>query len=174
MEVAFGQEAYGKQFDGFMRHYLTLQTGEIPKIKAVYEAFKGYAKSQRIAEAGVESLVKEIHAFARYYCKMALGQESDKELARAFRDLRELKVDVAFPFLLALYHDYAQGRLKKDDFVQAARLVEAYVFRRVVCAIPTNSLNKTFSTFAQALEKNRYLESIQVPENAVLPTIPER
>ncbi|MDE2771722.1 MAG: DUF262 and DUF1524 domain-containing protein [Bacteroidota bacterium] len=161
MEVAFGQEAYGKQFDGFMRHYLTLQTGEIPKIKAVYEAFKGYSKSQRIAEAGVEGLVKKIHAFARYYCNMALDQEPDKELAQAFRDLRELRVDVAFPFLLELYRDYAKDCLNKDDFVQAARMVEAYVFRRVVCAIPTNSLNKTFSTFAQALEKDRYLESIQ-------------
>ncbi len=161
MEIAFGQEAYGKYFDGFMRHYLTLQTGEIPKIKAVYEAFKAYAKSPRIAAAGVEKLVMEIHAFARYYCAMALDQESDMELALAFRDLRELKVDVAFPFLLELYHDYAEDRLKKDDFVRAVRLVEAYVFRRAVCAIPTNSLNKTFSTFGQTLTKDRYLESIQ-------------
>ena len=29
------------------------------------------------------------------------------------------------------------------------RLVEAYVFRRAICAIPTNSLNKTFATFTQ-------------------------
>ena len=40
MEIAFGQEAYGTQFDGFMRYYLTLKRdGEIPKIGAVYEAF---------------------------------------------------------------------------------------------------------------------------------------
>ena len=161
MEIAFGQEAYGQYFDSFMRHYLTLQTGEIPKIKAVYEAFKVYAKSPRIAEAEVEDLVKEVHVFALYYCKMALNQEPEKELALAFRDLRELRVDVAFPFLLELYHDYDEGRLKKDDFVSAVRLVEAYVFRRAVCAIPTNSLNKTFSTFRQSLKKDRYLESIQ-------------
>src|SRR5207244_5410450 len=39
MEVDFGQEAYGTHFDGFMRHYLTVKTGEIPNISAVYEAF---------------------------------------------------------------------------------------------------------------------------------------
>ncbi len=39
--------------------------------------------------------------------------------------------------------------------------MEAYVFRRAVCAIPTNSLNKTFATFGRALRKDRYLESIQ-------------
>ena len=50
MEVAFGQEAYGKHFDGFMRHYLTLKRGgEIPNIKAVYEAFKCYERSPEVA-----------------------------------------------------------------------------------------------------------------------------
>ena len=39
MEIAFGQEAYGTHFDGFMRHYLTFKTGEIPNVRAVYEAF---------------------------------------------------------------------------------------------------------------------------------------
>ncbi len=45
MEVAFGQEAYGTHFDGFMRHYLTFKTGDIPNVRAVYEAFKGHARS---------------------------------------------------------------------------------------------------------------------------------
>ena len=33
MEVAFGQEAYGTHFDGFMRHYLTVKTGDIPNVR---------------------------------------------------------------------------------------------------------------------------------------------
>ena len=41
MELDFGQEAYGTHFDSFMRHYLTVKTGEIPNINAVYDAFKG-------------------------------------------------------------------------------------------------------------------------------------
>lgn len=161
MEVAFGQEAYGSHFDGFMRHYLTLKSGEIPNVKAVYEAFKSHARSPASAAAGVNALVADIHAYAGFYCAMALDGEQDKVLAATFRDLRELKVDVAYPFLLELYHDYAEGRLEKNDFVQATRLVEAYVFRRAICAIPTNSLNKTFATFGRALKKDRYLESVQ-------------
>ena len=161
MEVAFGQEGYGSQFDSFMRHYLTLKTGEIPNVRAVYEAFKSYAHSPEIAAVGVDALVADIHRYAVYFCSMALDQEPDKDLAQAFKDLRELKVDVAFPFLLELYHDAAEGVLEKADFHRAIRLVEAYVFRRSVCAIPTNSLNKTFATFGRALRKDRYLETIQ-------------
>ena len=161
MEVGFGQEGYGSHFDRFMRHYLTLKTGKIPNVRAVYEAFKSHARTPDIAATGVDALVADIHAFAGYYCSMALGRRGDKKLADAFRDLRELKVDVAYPFLLELYDDFANGRLESTDFEAAVRLVEAYVFRRAVCAIPTNSLNKTFATFGRALQKDRYLESVQ-------------
>jgi uncharacterized protein with ParB-like and HNH nuclease domain/predicted transport protein len=162
MEVAFGQESSGQYFDDFMRHFLTLKSGDIPKVGAVYEAFKAHAHTPEIATAGVDSLVADIHTYADHYCAMALdGRESNTELSVAFRDLRELKVDVAYPFLLELYHDYSEGVLSADDLVQAIRLVEGYVFRRTVCEIPTNSLNKTFATFGRMLRKDQYLESIQ-------------
>ena len=84
---------------------------------------------------------------------MALGSEQDSELKTAFHDIRELKVDVAFPFLLELYHDYVSQVLTKSELLHAARLVESYVFRRAVCSIPTNSMNKTFATFARSPEE---------------------
>src|SRR5712692_9325188 len=159
MEVEFGQEGYAIHFDSFMRHYLTVKTGDIPNVREVYEAFKQYARSPKVT--GVEALVADIRTFAGYYCAMALGSEQDLELKTAFHDIRELKVDVAFPFLLELYHDYVRQVLTKSELLHAARLVESYVFRRAVCGIPTNSMNKTFATFARALKKDRFLESIQ-------------
>jgi len=161
MELAFGQEAYGAHFDSFMRHYLTVKTGEIPNIRKVYEAFKAHSRMPEIDAAGVDALLADIQAYAGHYCAMALDQESDPRLAAAFRDLRELKVDVAYPFLLELYHDYANSSLSAEDFERAVRQVESYVFRRAVCNIPTNSLNKTFANVGRTLKKERYLESIQ-------------
>lgn len=161
MEQDFGQEAYGTQFDSFMRHYLTVRTGEIPRERDVYEAFKGYSGTTAVMDAGIEALVRDIRTFARYFCALALGSERDPVLSTAFRDLRELKVDVAYPFLLELYHDYANDRLTTAEFEACVRMVEAYVFRRAICAIPTNSMNKTFATFGKALKKDRYLESVQ-------------
>lgn len=159
METAFGQEAYSKHFDGFMRHYLTLKTGKIPQVRKVYEAFKVYARSPQVHD--IDTIVADVQTFANYYCAMALGKEKDPVLAVVFADLRELNVDVAYPFLLELYDDYTNGLLPVEELEKAVRLVESYVFRRAVCGIPTNSLNKTFSTFGQALKKDRYLESIQ-------------
>lgn len=163
MELAFGQEGYVAHFDAFMRHYLTLKhpAGEIPRIDEVYEAFKLHSVRPATEQAGVEVLVRDVQRHAQAYCAMALGAESRPSLRDAFHDLRELKVDVAYPFLLELYDDCAQGVLSEADFLAAVRVVEAYVFRRAVCAIPTNSLNKTFATFSKVLKKDCYLESIQ-------------
>ncbi|MGC2660510.1 MAG: DUF262 and DUF1524 domain-containing protein [Bryobacteraceae bacterium] len=159
MELEFGQEAYSDQFDSFIRHYLIVKTREIPNVNEVYEAFKSHARNA--AEAGIEALVKDVRDFARYFCSMVLNAEPDPQLKAAFQDLRELKVDVAYPFLMELYRDYVLGVLRKPDFIAAVRLVESYIFRRSICSVPTNSTNKTFATFSRALRKDRYLESIQ-------------
>jgi uncharacterized protein with ParB-like and HNH nuclease domain/predicted transport protein len=165
MEVDFGQEAYATHFDGFMRHYLTVKTGDIPNVNQVYQAFKQYARSPKVTS--IEALVTDIRTFAGYYCSMALGAEEDADLKIAFQDLRELKVDVAYPFLLEMYHDYSSGVLSGTDFLEIVRLVESYVFRRAVCAIPTNSMNKTFAQFTRAIKKDHYLESIKAQFNAL-------
>jgi len=160
MELAFGQEAYSAHFDAFVRHYLTLKTGDIPNVRAVYQAFKIYASVGSAAATGVDALLADLHTFAEHYCAMALGQEEDKDLAAAFSDLRELKVDVAYPFLLELYHDMRQDLLSVKDMVWMVRLIESYVFRRGVCGIPTNSLGKTFASMARALTENHDPESV--------------
>ena len=160
MEMAFGQDAYAKHFDGFMRHYLTVKTGEIPKVGQVYEEFKSFARRMEQTSSKVEDLLADLHRFANHYCAMAIGREREPRLAAAFRGLRDLRVDVAYPLLLEMYDDYFNEKLPLEDFIDAVRYVESYVFRRAVCSIPTNSLNKTFATFTRSLMKDHYLESV--------------
>lgn len=161
MEASFGQAAYAEEFNSFMRHYLTVVTSSIPRIDQVYAAYKLYA--HRAAEQGrsIEDLVKEVWEYSKIYCAMALGQESDPKLAAAFQDLRDLKVDVAYPFLFDAYRQYEAKVLTLEDLLEVVRMVEAYVFRRTVCSVPTNSMNKTFANLARSLKADRYLESLK-------------
>lgn len=137
MEEDFGQEGYERHFDVFMRHYLTLQTKDIPTKRKVYKAFKTYADQK-----DVRNLVADVHRFARYYCAMALDREPEKALAKAFHDIRELNLDVAYPFLLRLYHDHERGQLAGPAFVETVRMIESYIFRRAVCRLPSGGHNK--------------------------------
>ena len=162
MEVEFGQEAYSSYFDSFMRHYLTMKTGNIPNIDEVYEEFKKYFYT---SQRDNEEELKELKKYTAYFCAMALDKEQDKELKEAFSDLSELKVDVSYPLLLELYNDYKIGILSKNDFIEIIRLIESYVFRRAVCGIPTNSLNNTFASFGKSIIKEKYLESVKAHFN---------
>jgi uncharacterized protein with ParB-like and HNH nuclease domain/predicted transport protein len=159
MELHFGQVDYNGHFDSFMRHYLTVRTREIPREAEVYKAFKAW--SREAAAGDTEGLLRDVLELAKHYCVIALGAATDKGLMNALRDLRELKVDVSYPFLLELFDDHAQGLLTLEELTATIRIVESYVFRRAVCMIPTNSLNKTFARFTASLDKSRYFESIQ-------------
>lgn len=162
MEIDFGQEFYTTDFDSFIRHYLTVKTGSIPRKSEVYDSFKKYSADSILNDSiDMSSIVKDIRKFAKYYCNMTLKQEDDLELRLAFNDIKELRVDVAYPMLLEMYEDYENQIISKNDFLEILRLVESYVFRRHICAIPTNSLNKTFSSFLKAINKDNYLENIK-------------
>lgn len=162
MEKGFGQNAYRRDFDNFMRYYLTFKTRGIPKESDVYKMFKRYSCRREVQEAGVEALVADICTCARYYCAMALGREKDNELAQAFQDLIDVQAGPAFPFLLELYGNYEQQRFSKIDFVQAVRLIEAYVFRRAVCGKNWTARHReVFVDLGLAFEKDRCIENIQ-------------
>ena len=158
MEKSFGQTDNLAEFDRFMRDYLTLKTGSIPNIDAVYPVFKSYAPSKQANI--VKEIVKDIYSKSKLFVKMALEKEVDLEIKAAIHDINELKVDVAYPFLLEAYDDLENNRLSKADFLKIIRVVESYVFRRSICGVPTNSMNKTFATLSKELDKTNYLESL--------------
>ena len=161
MELDFGQDGQDGHFDSYMRHFLTVKTGEIPNVRSVYDSFKAYFRRPSVSAAGVDELLADVHSYAGFYCAMALKKEPNKQLSEAFSDLRELKVDTAYPLMLELYADYSIGLLSLTDFLEALRLIESYVFRRAICNIPTNSLNKTFANLGRSLQKDRYLDSLK-------------
>jgi uncharacterized protein with ParB-like and HNH nuclease domain/predicted transport protein len=162
MELDFGQEAYGDQFDDFMRHYLTIKSGDIPRLSEVYEAFKEYAVKYFSEGGNVRDLVADIRKYATYFVAMALGKETNKRLNPLFNDLfRNLNYGVAYPFLMEVYADFEDDAISESEFVEIMRLVESYVFRRLICQIPTNSMNKTFAEFMRHVDKSDYFGSVK-------------
>ena len=159
MERAFGQDNYAKSFDGFVRHYLTLRTRQIPNIRQVYREFKRYCQER---DAAV--VVADLHRFAGHFVRISLGAEPDKVLRRRFAHLARLEVKTAMPFLLEVYDDFSQGVICLAELREVVGLVESYVFRRVLCDIPTNTLNKTFAALATRIDKSSasaYVESLR-------------
>ncbi|GAA8053051.1 DUF262 and DUF1524 domain-containing protein [Helicobacter pylori] len=156
MEEEFKQDE--KLFDRFVRHYLTIKTGETPNINKVYVALKDYRQKEGI---GIEDLLKDLQKYCGYFCQIVFKKEADKDLNKALGFLVDLKMDVIYPLLLELYSDYSDGVLSKADFRRSIALIESYIFRRAVCGLGTNSLNKVFPSFARHIQKDEYFKSLK-------------
>ncbi|GAA8549925.1 DUF262 and DUF1524 domain-containing protein [Helicobacter pylori] len=156
MEEDFKQNK--KLFNQFVRHYLTIKTREIPNINKVYVAFKDYRQKGGI---GIEDLLKDLQKYREYFCQIVFKKEADKDLNKALGFLVDLEMDVIYPLLLELYSDYSDGVLSEKDFKHSIALIESYLFRRAVCGLGTNSLNKVFASFTKKINKDQYLESIK-------------
>lgn len=164
IETKFGQEAYGTQFDGFMRYYLTIKTGRLIREYEVYDVYKDFSRAQqkqRSEQEHIEFLLKELFEYANIYCAIALGQEQDPQLKQAFEDIRELRADVVYPFLMEVYRDFRDRKINKPELLHIVRLVDSYVFRRAICNVPTNSMNRTFATLAKLINPTHYVESVE-------------
>lgn len=145
-------------FDKFVRHYLTIKTKEIPNINKVYEAFKRYQQERGIE---TEVLLQDLQKYCGYFCQIVFKKEADKDLNKALSFLVDLEMDVIYPLLLELYSDYKDGVLSKQDFIPIIYLTESYLYRRAVCGLGTNSLNKVFPSFTKKIDKKQYLKSVE-------------
>jgi uncharacterized protein with ParB-like and HNH nuclease domain len=159
MEQEF-KGANERRFDEFVRHFLTVRTGTIPRLEDIYDAFKDFTFAQ--AEAGVDqkAVVVDLGQSAKHFVAMAMGKETNPKLATRFIEIEQLKAIVAYPFLLRVYQDYASGRVSDAEFAQILDAVISYLFRRTICRIPTNSLNKTFASLAGQVNPMKYVESV--------------
>ncbi|GAA8277951.1 hypothetical protein HpBT164_15210 [Helicobacter pylori] len=156
MEEEFKQNK--KLFDRFVRHYLTIKTGDIPNINKVYVALKRYQQERGIE---TEALLQDLQKYCGYFCRIVFKKEDDKDLNKALGFLVDLKMDVIYPLLLELYSDYRDGVLSKQDFIPIIYLTESYICRRAVCGLGTNSLNKVFPSFTKHIQKDEYFKSLK-------------
>lgn len=150
----------GKQFDRFMRHYLTLKTRTIPRLRDIYKNFRRHVESNDLE---VEDIVKEISRYSKHYLNITLLQEEDKELKASLKSLHELKVDTTYPFLLEVYDYYKSGKIKKSEVIRTLQLLESYIFRRAVCGFSNKFLNHIFVDILSEIdtaEAESYLENL--------------
>ena len=159
-EQLFGHEKQDYLMDNFFRDYLTMNMHRIPKIGNVYDEFKAWKVNCKFSNN--EDLCNDLYAFAKIYTDIEFARNSDPQLAALFKEIKTLNMSVANPFLMAVIRDYQTGVLTShESLIEIIKLCISYVFRRSICEIPTNSLNKTFATFENEIKKSDYLNSVK-------------
>lgn len=159
MELLFEYEKQGSVMDRFFRDYLTMKLTRIPKIDNIYEEFKSYHLNCEFSS--IQDLCTDLLKYSKYYTDMVFVRSSNMELCSLYSDIKDLKMEVVFPFLLKVHNDFKEGIISEDDFIEILKMCISYVFRRSICDIPTNSLNKTFATLRNEIKPDDYINSIK-------------
>lgn len=159
MELLFDYEKQDSVMDKFFRDYLTMKLTRIPKIDCVYDEFKLYHLNCEFSS--IRDLCQDLYTFATYYTNMILCRGDEAALIPLYEDIRKLRMEVAYPFFLKVHSDYASKMISLEELKKIMSLCISYVFRRSICDIPTNSLNKTFATLRNEIRVDDYITSIK-------------
>lgn len=128
---------------GFVRDYLSIKQQVTPTVSNVYRAFKNYAESVFLP---IDTLLTDLLIYARFFEKLLTCKSGLKEqkLDDCLYRLMRLEIVVTRPFLMEVLRLHQDGKLTTDDVLRIFLITENYLFRRNICEVPTNALNKIF------------------------------
>lgn len=126
----------------FVRDYLSIKQQSTPNMNSVYPTFKKYVEDAEVAD--IEPLLKDLLEYAKRYAFLIKGGHSDERLNSCIYRLNRLSTSVTRPFLLEVIRLSESGTLTADELIEVFHFTESYLFRRAICDLPTNALNKIF------------------------------
>ena len=127
----------------FVRDYLSVKRQSTPSMDKIYAVFKSYFDEQGIS---IEEMLKDMLEYARLYRMLTESKFNDDVVNASIFRLNYLETTVSRPFFLQVLSLNSQGILCISDVREIFSIVENYLFRRNICEVPTNALNKVFLT----------------------------
>lgn len=157
------EENTNYELDFFIRDYLSVKTQTTPALGKVYLAFKEYVEAKQFEQ---ESLLQDLLDYAKLYNVLLGGVIKNNRLRACIDRLNRLETTVTRPFFLEVLRLNKNGILTQDEVVTIFRYVENYLFRRSICELPTNALNKIFLALHWEIIRyegtsDRYLEKFK-------------
>lgn len=132
-----------KRIDNFVRNYLSIKTFSMPTMSKVYFEFKDYVYKHNDS---LEELLEDMLRYSKFYRKLIDGESGfkNKDLDNSMFNLKKMEITVTEPFLMEVFSLNDKGELSIDDLIGIFNTIEIYLFRRNICGVATNALNKIF------------------------------
>ncbi|MFZ1010848.1 MAG: DUF262 domain-containing protein [Candidatus Sulfotelmatobacter sp.] len=133
----------GDTLTEFLRHY-AMKDGDNIKQGGIYAATKARFKNMD-TPGEVELEVGRMEVFGGFYARLIKPQlETLDGIRSRLENIKELEVTTSYPLLLRLLDALNIGSVNEAQLEKCLATIEAFVVRRAVCGVPTNSLNKLF------------------------------
>ena len=139
------EECTGSELNQFIRDYLSIKQQKTPTVRNVYQVFKHYVESNSL---DLQNLLEDMLLYARLFQRLRTGNSGlpGYQLNDCLQRLNRLDFTVTEPFFLEVLRLNQNGKLAAGDVTKIFLMVESYLFRRNICNVPSNALNKVFLT----------------------------
>jgi uncharacterized protein with ParB-like and HNH nuclease domain len=132
----------------------TVSTGENISQRKTYESVRRQLPPAKSDE--IEKWVIELKAESNSYARILKPElEMDLEIKSALQDLKAANGATAEPLILYCFREYHKNKANKTEFIQALRLIESLMVRRMIAGIPTQMLNPMFGSLCGKLFQSR-------------------
>ena len=131
---------------GFVRDYLSIKQQVTPTVSNVYQSFKIYSETASLC---INKLLSDLLRYARFFEKLLICKSglNEQKLDDCLYRLMRLEIVVTRPFLMEVLRLHQDNKVTTDDVLKIFLITENYLFRRNICDVPTNGLNKIFLNF---------------------------
>lgn len=134
----------------FIRNYLTFKLKKAPTMGKVYQVFKRFVEQKKMT---TEAVLQDLLKYAGYEKQIRKSQSPSDKVNVLLKRLAVLEVSVTRPFILPLFDYWQEDKVNADEVATILGSVESYIFRRLICGMQNNSLNKLFATlFSDSLK----------------------
>lgn len=135
----------------FIRHYLAVKTRELANENKLYFAFKDFRDLNRDKE--IVDILGDMLLFANFYQTIKTTTTSSTSYLGSIARINKLEINTVIPLLFDLFLAKEKGKLDEIEMGEALNIIESYIVRRIICGLPTSSLNKTFVYIGAEIEK---------------------
>jgi uncharacterized protein with ParB-like and HNH nuclease domain len=132
----------------FFRSYIIAKKQAIIPLNSVYPEFKKLfykTVSENQDEKSIDNFYGDIVQMLEYYklCKFGIDE---KDKFSAIQDttfkMRYIQTELYIPFAISVMRYHDNGKITAKQLTQVFKLIESYFSRRIVCNIPTTSVDK--------------------------------
>lgn len=144
----------------FIRDFMTAEYNKIPNKNRIYEEFKEKYSITNLKE--IQNYLNSLKEYSNYYNKLLNPKnEKDKDISIKLENIKTIEVNVSYPFFLKIYKDYNDKVIDNKTFLKIIDLIESFVFRRFICDVFSNAMNKIFMSLYSKIDKNNYYNSLE-------------
>lgn len=162
------EEYTGHNITVFVRDYLSVKMQKIPAFNKIYMIFKEYIEDKK---CDIKIILEDMLLYAKLYKILLFASIDNKIVKGCIYRMNNLETTVTRPFFLEVLKMNNSGEICDDDLSEIFMIIESYIFRRTICDLPTNQLNKIFVLLHKEIKNydgttENYLEKLKYTLNS--------